>query len=367
MARVCILTTVHQPFDVRIFHKEARSLRQAGYEVYLLAPTAEPPRPVDGVHLEPLPPVRGRGQRMTILTWRAFRKALQQRAALYHFHDPELIPVGMALKIFSRARVVYDIHEDYPQQILSKTWIPAWLRRPVAWIVARLEELAARLFDSLVAATPTIARRFPANKTVVVRNFPRLQELTFTSSTPYTQRPPQVVYIGGITTVRGAVEMVKAMAKIEDDVHLVLAGAFESQALQEQLARLPGWERTRFVGWLNREQIVDLLGQARIGLVLLAPLPRYQVAWPVKLFEYMAAGIPFVASDFPLWQEIGEGAGLFVDPRSPEEIAQAIQWLLAHPHEAEAMGKRGRELVHREYNWEQESKRLLDLYERLLA
>jgi len=367
-AKINILTTVHSPFDVRIFHKEARSLAREGYEVHLLAPTAEQPRLVDGVHLEPLPPVRGRGQRMTILVWRAFRKALQQRAALYHFHDPELIPIGLALKILTRARVVYDIHEDAPQQILSKAWLPPRIRPWIARGVSKLEALAARLFDGLIAATPAIAARFPASKTVVVRNFPRLEELAFSSSArPYAQRPPRVVYVGGITAIRGAVEMVEAIARVQAKAELVLAGAFESDALREHLAQRPGWQRTHFVGWLNRAEIADLLGQARVGLVLLAPLPRYQVAWPVKLFEYMAAGIPFVASDFPLWRQIGEGAGLFVDPRDPDAIAQAIQWLLTHPREAQAMGERGRHLVETRYNWEQEAQELLRLYARLLV
>jgi len=365
-SRVCILTTVHRPFDVRIFHKEARSLAQAGYEVHLLAPMDGQPGLVDGVHLEPLPPVRGRGQRMTILAWRAFWKALRLRAALYHFHDPELIPIALALKILTYARVVYDIHEDTPRQILVKVWLPPRIRPWIARGVSRLEALAARLFDGLIAATPAIAARFPASKTVVVRNFPRLEELAFSSSArPYAQRAPRALYIGGITTTRGAVEMVEAIARVQAEAELVLAGSFESDALRERLAQRPGWRRTRSLGWLERAEVADLLSKSRIGLVLFHPEPNHIRAQPNKLFEYMAAGIPFVASDFPLWRQIGGGAGLFVDPRDPDAIAQAIQWLLEHPAEAEAMGKRGRARVEKEYNWNCEAEKLLRLYNNL--
>ncbi|HFC09905.1 MAG TPA: glycosyltransferase [Chloroflexi bacterium] len=365
--KVCVLTTVHPPFDTRIFHKEARTLVAAGYDVALIAQHKEN-GVVDGVKVVALPKPKNRVTRIFGLTWTAFRLALGQRADVYHFHDPELIPLGLALKILTSARVVYDIHEDYPRQILSKPWIPFAFRKPIAWGMGLLERLAAGCFDGLVAATPGIARRFPPSKTVIVRNFPCVEELTFDQeeAIPYPERPHWVVYVGGIASVRGAIEMVKAIAQAKTPAQLVFAGRFESATLQDTLTSFPGWQRTRFLGWLGRPQVRDLLGKARVGLVLLHPLPRYREAWPVKLFEYMAAGIPFVASDFPLWRELGEGAGLFVDPLDPSAIAQAIDWLLAHPEEAEAMGQRGRERVLKEYNWDAEAQKLLKLYERLL-
>lgn len=365
--RVCILTTVHAPFDVRIFHKQARSLAQAGYEVVLIAPH-ERAEVVDGVQVRPLGRPKNRAHRMTVLLTRALRRALAERAALYHFHDPELILLGLALKALTSARVVYDVHEDYPRQILSKSWLPAMWRRPVAGGMRLLERLAARVFDGVVAATPGIARRFPPEKTIVVGNFPRVEELNTPNvqSVPYAQRPNWIVYVGGITTIRAAKEMVEAIALAQTPAELVLAGSFESQALQDSLSALPGWSRVRFLGWLSRAEVAAVLGKAKVGLVLYHPLPNHIEAQPNKIFEYMAAGLPFIASDFPHWREVGEGAGLFVDPLNPQAIAQAVDWLLAHPEEAEAMGRRGRERVLRKYNWDIEAQRLLKLYERLL-
>ena len=365
--RVCILTTVHDRLDVRIFYKEARTLARV-YEVVLLAPgTQEEQR--GRVRIRPLGTKKGRLHRVAVLGWRALRKAWATRAGVYHFHDPELIPLGLALKMLTSARVVYDIHEDYPRQILSKPWIHSTFRKPMVWGMGLLERLAARFFDSSVAATPGIARRFPPSKTVIVRNFPRVEELIANREEviPYHERPNWAVYVGGIGFVRGAIEMVKAVEHVNIPADLVFAGNLESKTLQNTLAALPGWGRTRFLGWLDRPQVRDVLGKARVGLVLLHPLSRYQESWPVKLFEYMAAGIPFVASDFPLWRELGEGAGLFVDPLDPPSIAQAIEWLFAHPKEAEAMGQRGRELVLKKYNWDAEAQKLLTLYERLLS
>ena len=366
--RVCIVTTVHHPFDVRIFHKQARSLAKAGYEVLLIAPH-DREEVVESVRLRPLGRPRNRAHRMTVMLVRALRLALAERADMYHFHDPELIPIGLILKTLISTQVIYDIHEDYPRQILSKAWIPAILRRPLAWGIKLLEHLAAKVLNGLVAATPGIARRFPPSKTVIVRNFPRVEELIANREEviPYHERPNWAVYVGGITTIRAAKEMVKAVTLVQTPAELVLAGSFESQILQNEILALPGWSQVRFLGWLSRFEVAEVLAKAKVGLVLYHPLPNHIEAQPNKIFEYMAAGIPFVASNFPLWRELGDGAGLFVDPLDPPSIAQAIEWLFAHPKEAEAMGQRGRELVLKKYNWDAEAQKLLTLYERLLS
>jgi len=139
--------------------------------------------------------------------------------------------------------------------------------------------------------------------------------------------------------------------------------------LYDEICVMPGWGRVEFLGWQSREQVAALLGRVRAGLVLLHPTLNYYDALPVKLFEYMSAGVPVIASDFPLWRKIVEraGCGLVADPLDPHAIASAIEWLLTHPDEAEAMGKRGQEAVHKLYNWEIESKKLRVFYEKILT
>ena len=114
--KVCVMTSIHPPFDPRIFHKEAQTLVQAGYEVVLIAPYDKESASVDGVHIMGLPRYKRRFYR-PLNWWRILRTALRQKADVYHFHDPELLPVGILLKLTTRACVVYDVHENHPRKI----------------------------------------------------------------------------------------------------------------------------------------------------------------------------------------------------------------------------------------------------------
>lgn len=369
LRKVCILTTVHQPFDTRIFHKQAKTLVKAGYEVILIA-QHERNEVVEGVRIVPLSKPQNRALRMLLLSWQAFCLASHEKASVYHFHDPELIPVGILLKLRGK-RVIYDVHEDVPKQILSKEWIPRPLRKLVAGMAWTFEKVASWIFDAVIAAVPAIARRFPKYKTVVVQNFPILGELVTPEALPYRGRPAKIIYVGGITAIRGINEMVKAMSLLPEDLNarLVLVGEFTPPSLKEEVESMPGWERIDFLGWQDRTSVARLLGEARVGLVLFHPVPNHTKSQPNKLFEYMSAGIPVVASDFPLWREIVEGAGcgILVNPLDPKAIAEAIRYLLTNPEEAEKMGRRGQEAVYKKYNWDAEKEKLLLLYEKLLA
>lgn len=364
-AKVCILTTVHPPFDPRVFYKQARTLVQAGYDVTLIA-QHDREEVVDGVRIIPLPKPRNRFQRIFGLTWQAFRRAIRERADVYHFHDPELLPIGVLLKIFTRAKVIYDVHEDVPQQIITKYWIPAPLRRPLAIVFNVGEKLLARMLDAVVVATEGIAEKFQRLNPVVVHNYPNLGMLPTPSSVPCERKEKVLVYVGGISKIRGAFEMVRALEYLDrfDNLRLDLIGKFEPSELAQELQRLPGYQRVRFFGWLQPPEVYEHLKKVDIGLACLHPEPRFTIAWPVKLFEYMAAGLPVVASNFPLWREIVEGnrCGICVDPLDPKEIAQAIEYLLTHPEEARRMGENGRRAVLEKYNWEREAEKLLKLY-----
>ncbi len=368
MIRVAHLTSVHPADDIRIRGKECATLANAGYMVFLIASSdaLAPSEVIDGVHLVRVPRRRGRLQRATRSAWSVFRATLQTHATVCHLHDPELIWVGILLKVAGR-KVIYDVHEDLPRQIRDKNWIHPLLRAPIGRVAAVIESMAARLFDATVVVTPTIASRFPRASTVLIRNLPIIAELASTGGQrAYAARAPLAVYVGGIASTRGARQLVEAMHFVRRHVRarIVLAGRFQPEGLRDDLSQIAGWDRVDVAGWLGRSDVAELLGSARIGLVTLLPTASYLTSYPTKLFEYMAAGLPVVASDFPVWREIVESAdcGLLVDPRDPRAIADAIERLLDDPGEAEAMGERGRAAVMERYSWEAEKSVLLELY-----
>ena len=366
--RVMHLTSVHAWDDVRIFLKQCATLAHCGYDVALAAPRDQDADD-SGVRLIAVPRARGRLQRFTRTFASVTRAALREQAHLYHFHDPELIPLALLLKVIGR-RVVYDVHENLPEQVLTKPWIPRWLR-PLASSGAGLaERLAAALCDGVVAATPAIARRFPAHKTATVQNFPIPGELHNGQTPPFAQRLPHAVYVGGITRGRGICEVVEAIGRLPRSLQarLSLAGGFRPASLQQEVQDSEGWARVDFHGWRSRSDVGQLMREARMGLVTFHPLPNHVDAQPNKLFEYMSAGLPVVASDFPLWREIIESqrCGILVDPKQSTPIAEAICWLLEHPREAERMGRRGRRAVTQRYNWDIEKRNLLTFYRGIL-
>ena len=366
--KICIITSAHPPFDVRIFHKEAKSLVRAGYDVTIIA-QHDREEIVDGVKIINLESPRNRIERMTKAIWSAFQKALAVKADIYHFHDPELIPLGLILKALGY-KVIYDVHEDVPRQTLSKHYLPVIIREPLAWMISAIEWIGARAFDAIVPATPKIAEHFPSHKTVIVQNFPIINELVNTGHTPYRLRPNWFAYVGGISKIRGIIETLRALELISDvtDVRLQLAGDFSPHNLDNELTTLHGWKSVDYHGEISRQQVAHLLGSSRAGLILFHPLPNHIDAQPNKLFEYMSVGLPVIASDFPLWRKIINAArcGLIVDPLNPKEIADAMRWILEHPAEAEAMGMRGRKAVEQTYNWDAESVKLIGLYEKLI-
>lgn len=377
------LTTAHPALDPRIFHKEVRTLTEAGYRVTLIAQYANDAI-IDRVKIIALPRPKNRFERIFGLTLRALRLALRQQANLYHYHDPELLPVGALLKLITGARVLYDVHEDVKKQILNKAWLPRWSRRMVSWIYGLCERVCLMFVDGVVIAEDSYTRNFPGRRNVTaIRNYPLLSYFGLgmtKGNTAAEQRPSgncEVIYIGGITRLRGAVELIEALrilrSRGHDKVRLHLVGPLMPTSLGAELEclvrRYHLQDRVSIPGPVPHDKVAELLREAHIGVAVLHPDPNYVESLPTKLFEYMAAGVPVVASNFPLWKQIVEGneCGIVVDPRNPNEIADAIGYLLANPDKARQMGENGRSAVNNRYTWDKERDRLLELYRKLCS
>jgi glycosyltransferase involved in cell wall biosynthesis len=305
--------------------REAASLAGAGYPTSLVAVEHDVIVPDTGVALHLLRS-RTRASRMILGTLLAVAVALRTRPKVVHLHDPELIWSIPLLRLLGRT-VIYDAHEDLPAQILDKPYLSRGSRRLVYPFGRLLVWIAGRTSSAVVAATEKIADTFPRAKTVVVHNYPRLDVADGTAD-ELASRETFVGYVGGISVERGAHQMVDACATAAwpHGWRLALAGSVVPASLREELGVRRGWQVVDFHGLVGPIEARRLLTTCRVGLLVLQRNAAHLDSLPTKMFEYFAAGIPVIASDFPLWRSIIEAhdCGLLVDETSPDAIAEAV-------------------------------------------
>nr|WP_162241222.1 glycosyltransferase [Leifsonia sp. Leaf325] len=333
----------------------------AGYKVTLIAVESAIDGPVTGVEVIALPRTR-RLKRMSVGAARAVYRALRSGARIVHCHDPELAVWIPLLRIAGR-KVIYDAHEDLPEQVSNKPYargLGTVMLRSLAGGIIRL----ARSANHIIAATETIADRFPAGKVSVVHNYPPLRSEEL-HAVPLVERPEGVVYVGGIGPLRGSAQMIAAT---ENEAFpagwtLELAGPLDESMRDSN--DLTAYQRVNYHGQVGPVEARDLLLESRVGLSVLQDSPAYRESLPTKMFEYFAAGMPVIASDFPLWRSIVEGSecGMLVDETSPASIAQALERYAHDPELLTSHGRNARHLAETRLNWGHEVPVLLSAYD----
>lgn len=357
---VCHFTSVHSIDDVRIFRKECVSLAANGFDVTIIAcgPTAFEDE-VNGVkRISLYVPVKNRFQRFFKRSKAAYKKALEVDSDIYHFHDPELLPIGLKLKRKGK-KVIYDSHEDLPRQIMYKSWIPKIFRKPVSFISEVYENYYAKKMDGIITVSNHIKKRFDKlNYNVVVcHNYANLNEFRVASNWDMQKRH-HVCYVGIISKNRGVSNIIKATKKAR--INLEVAGSTKSKYILDEL----GNKNVIYHGYADRDKVKTIFSNSFAGLVTFLPAPNHNNANPNKLFEYMAAGLPVIASNFKSWKTLIDEneLGITINPENIEEIANAISYLNNNKAIAKRMGDNGRKAFEKKFNWQIEEKKLIELY-----
>lgn len=389
--KIAHLSSHHERQDNRIFFRECCTLADAGHDVSLVIrnPGDEV---VNGVKILAVPAPKSRLERVTLTAARVAWRGWKSGAQVLHFHDPELIPWGFVLRALGR-KVVFDVHEDFSQAAGVREWIPDGLRHLVSWAYTAVARMANRTFE-VVIAERYYERSFPGATPVL--NYPHLDRSERLRSVDRDASRPDAIrllYAGTASESRGALlqaalaqhlpgstvhfsgripaELAPRMIEAAGDVHVGLLAKDGSMEWVKRSSKPESEASTVILQGVNyfvtHEMVEAFCEPWTAGLAIFPLNDHYYEKELTKFFEYMAAGLPMVVSDFPVWRAIvdADSCGFCVDPANLEQAVERIRWLHQNPEEARAMGERGRQAVVTKYSWQSQQKNLLGLYNRL--
>lgn len=369
----CHFSTVHAELKSRSFHRICLPLARDGAHIAYISPAKA--NRVERIDFVRLPQRGSRFQRM-FSNWTVLRHLLRTEADIYHFQDPELLPLALALKLLFGKRVIYDAYEDFPSMMREGSSIPLPLRRVGGRLVALAERLAAQVLDGIVTADPFTLRRVARigrSRKLVFPNFPNLDLFPPPSSCP---KPFDLVYRGGLSERAGTYDLLYALRLLKSrsrELRLLLIGYVDTPsdeaALRERIRRLGLAANVEIRGRIPHEEMATVLAQARIGICPLRLTPKFSLNVPVKVFEYWACGLPVVASDLPPIRPYFRptAAGLLFKPADADALARSIEWLLDHSRAADVMGRKGRAAVVARFNNSAEIRRFEAYLARITA
>jgi glycosyltransferase involved in cell wall biosynthesis len=370
--------------DPRVM-KEAESLCQYGYRVTIIcwdrkSEYAQHETLSSGIILERIqnvPSSYGVGVKQVgrlFNFWRNSWSRLKQiNPDLIHCHDFDTLPIGLAWGRINHIPVIYDAHEYYADFVRPRL---KGLSGALVYHTIKLSELvAARQSSAVITAHEVLEEHYRKlnPKVIVLGHYPTLYRFQKAAEV-FTGAEVRLVYIGRISSDRGIrnyIDILRALRKIGVPARLLLAGVITPQSEEQEIQNLSlGLEdRIDFSGWIEYDRIPDYLNEADVGLVLLKPEPRYVAVLPVKLFEYMASGLPVIACNYPATASVVRQSecGVLIDPLAdPVEIATIIQQWWKEPEIPKQLGANGRRAALEQYRWEVAALKMIDLYATLL-
>lgn len=340
----CILvaTSVHQAEDPRIRRRTVGVLARHARVRY----ATRTPGPAD---LDDHQWVALHGGRLRRVLGVA-REAWRRDVGMVSLHDPELLPVGLVVRALRRVPVVFDVHEDVPAQIATKPWLPRPVRRPLARAAAWLLRRAERHLV-VTLAEPNYARLFRRDHPVLP-NYPDVAALPAPAPDGGS-----IVYLGDVTEPRGASLAVRAVAGLDPPRRLRLVGrcAPDLAARLRALAAELGVD-LELPGFLPHPEAMAVTARATVGIAPLADIPNYRDSLPTKTLEYLALGVPVVASDLPGTRKvIGELPGVqLAEPADVHAWTAALQRTCDDPAWREA-ARGNADAVRARFTWPAEA------------
>lgn len=358
--KIIHITSVHPQNDNRILYKECSILAENNYDVTLVVAGAKN-ETINNVKIIGYEKSNGGRIKRILKTsfWDMLKKCNELHGDIYHFHDPELIFVGLYLKAKGK-KVIYDIHENNPAAILSKPYLKSSIIKILLSKVFHLfEQISSVFFDALVTARPDITDNFKHKKIITLRNFPVLSDLSKYKKIDINKTKPSVIYVGGMTKLRGINQLLDAFEEL-DAYELWLLGPIGERELQERIEN--GCKNVIYFGIVEAYEVFPYIDKADMGVITFLEAPNHVNTLATKPFEYMACGKPMIMSHFLYWKETFQDSSLYVNPLNSHEIADKVKELFSNDKLMKMMGEKNSKLSQEKFNWQKESIKMLNLY-----
>lgn len=356
--KVFHLTSVHSRYDNRIINKQCVSLSKH-FDTYLVVADGLGAENYSDVNILDVGKALNRFHRILVKSYSVFNLAKKNGADVYQIHDPELLIFGFIYSLFGR-KVIYDIHEDYITSLSTKSYLSSWFKKIIPFFFTYVEIFLSFKMEKIIAEKYYV-NRFP--NALPILNYPHKDKLKGINA--FDKNSVVLLYTGNITIDRGA-SVIKELANKNDNINFKLVGKCSGSTNNE--LELSNQLNIELIG-LNRyvpfEEITSHYKmKAFAGIALFPDNPHYFEKELTKFFEYMAVGLPIIASNFPVWKKLIEdnGVGICVDINNKNEFFSAIEYLKKNPDKVKSMSNKGKSLVSSSYNWENEFEKLLNFY-----
>jgi glycosyltransferase involved in cell wall biosynthesis len=375
--KICILTFSHNPYEGRIYHREAKSLAKHGYSVSILSL-------YNGKRQEPLDDnisvkyIEAFHKNMYILLfiklYILFHEALKVNADIYHCHEPESHIVGIALKILKNKKLILDVHEYYPDVIKLAGRFYKYIYMLTCYII---EPLFCWMDNYIICADDEIRKLYLKynRKVITLFNYPLTEQWELNGNLPHVMHRTNhtLIYVGGISEVRGIWIMLATVCELANrflNVKLLLLGDVScklSEEVDQYIKSRNLQDYVKYIGNVPHTEVTMYLRAASVGLLLSQPIKKFCKNIPTKQYEYAVSELPYVGTDLPPIKEFIDDAkcGLLVPPDNIEEAVNAVSYILSHPDEARKMGQNGKKAVCEKYNWGLMEQKLLRIYSHL--
>lgn len=360
MITVCHFTSVHPRYDPRIFLKQCSSLAKKYNTVLIVA---------DGLGNETRNNIkiidvgknnRGRISRILFTSYKVYKAALKIRADIYEFHDPELLPFGWLLKNKNK-KVIFDMHEDTAGQLLLRDWVPTLLKTTLSLLYASIEKVILRKMDLIFVPQQFMEEKYRSiNKIVTIHNYPLTN---FYPDISFKKQVKGLLYVGSISKPRGILNMLNMLTHV--NTSLTLVGKFTDDLLAKNAKKHPAWHKVTYLGELPYEEVKKIYSENLVGLIPFENIGQYRHTHVIKVFEYMAYGLPIIMPNFGGWPNFNKryNVGLTTNTEEPEQFARVVETILESS--VDLYSKNGRKFVKQEFLWDSVEKHLFDSYEKL--